>query len=87
MVSSHGINLEAIDCSISFSNPEAALERFGGGDSHNFDDEHEENDKEKREQHQLFQTKFEEGHDLPDPYYLDYLRDTIFNLILRMEIK
>ena len=60
-VTSHGINLEAIDCSISFSNPEATLERFGGGDSHNFDDEHGENDKEKREQHLLFQTQFEKA--------------------------
>ena len=68
------LNPDAIDCSISVSNPEATLESFGGDSSENSEDEDGENDKVNIEQHRLFQTQFEEGYDLPDPDYLEWLR-------------
>ena len=49
------------------------LESFGGGSSYNSKDEDRENNKENREQNQLFQTRFEEGYDVPDPDYLEWL--------------
>ena len=48
------LRLDAIDCSIS-------VESFGGVSSEDSQDEDGENDKENTEQHQLFQTRFEEG--------------------------
>ena len=68
------LNPDAIDCSISISNPGATLESFGGGSSDNSEDEDGENDKDDIEQHWLFQTRFEEGYDLPDTDYLEWLR-------------
>ena len=67
------LNPDAIVCSISVSNPEATLESFGGGSIENSEDECGENDKENTEQHQLFQTWFEERYDLPDLDYLEWL--------------
>ena len=52
------LNPDAIDCSISVSNPEATLESFGGDSGDNSEDEDGENNKENREQNELFQSRF-----------------------------
>ena len=69
----HPLNPDAINCSISVSDPEATLESFGSSSSENSEDENGENDKENTKQHQLFQTRFEEGYDLPDRDYFEWL--------------
>ena len=52
----------------------AILIPFGDGSVENSDCEDGESDKDDSRQNQLFQTRFEEGYDLPDPEYLDWLR-------------
>ena len=54
------LNPDAIDYSISVSNPE----NFDGGGSNSSDDECGEND--RTENMNCFKTRFEEGYDLPD---------------------
>lgn len=49
-------NPDAIDCSVSVSNPEAILVPFGDGSVENFDGEDGESDKDDSRQNQLFQT-------------------------------
>ena len=64
-------NPDAIDCSVGVSNPEASLVIFDDGSVENSEGE---NDKDDSRQNQLFQAGFEEGYDLPDPDYLEWLR-------------